>query len=169
MLDFAGCDEVWFVVSPQNPLKSGHDMLDGHKRLELVKLAVEGNEKLVACDVELHMDSPSYTIHTLHALRQSFPDHSFALIMGADNLSLLHMWKDHDIILRDYRILVYPRPGHLAAATQYHDHIIEVDAPLIDISSTSIRHMFAERKNPRYMLPGAVYQKISLESYYAKD
>lgn len=167
MIDYGGCEEVWFVVSPQNPFKTGDDLLSEEKRMEMVQLAIDGNAKFKASDVELYMEAPSYTVRTLDTLRQAWPEKSFALIMGADNLSMFHLWREYDRIIRDYEILVYPRPGYPSDGAISHSHIRHVNAPLIEISSSMIRDMIATAKSPRYLLPGAVYQKICAEAYYA--
>lgn len=167
MLDYTAIDEVWFVVSPHNPFKSTSGLLAGIKRLEMVQLAIHENPKFMACDIELELGTPSYTIHTLDALQQKHPGQSFALIMGTDNLDSLKKWKDYQRIAGQFAIYAYPRPGYdLSRIPDFPDTTI-VKAPLMEISSSLIRKMIAEGKNPSYMMPKAVLEKIRLEKLYA--
>jgi nicotinate-nucleotide adenylyltransferase len=109
MIEWTPIDEVWFVVSPQNPLKNKSTLLEDHHRLALVNVAIEDNHKFKASNIEFGLPKPSYTINTLTALSEKYPDRNFALIMGADNLQTIHKWRNFEMILKEHRIFVYPR------------------------------------------------------------
>jgi nicotinate-nucleotide adenylyltransferase len=144
MLRTQGLDQVWLVVTPQNPFKQDQHLSPDNHRLAMVRLAVEGEESLVASGFEIDLPRPNYTVDTLRFMRQRWPGHRFALIIGSDNLAGLHRWKDPEEILEHHPVLVYPRPGvkeHLAA-TMYHGHPgikVVSDAPLMEESATALR------------------------------
>ena len=167
----AGLDEVWLMVSPQNPLKRQADLLDDDKRLAMARLAVEGIEGIIASDYEMHLPRPSYTWNTLQALSGDYPGREFVLMMGGDNLALFHRWYHHEDILRRYRIVVYPRttqgdgsfvPGETKGAPP-----CVVEAELMDISSTEIRRRIRAGESIRGMVPLPVEEYIRKEGLYA--
>jgi nicotinate-nucleotide adenylyltransferase len=168
MLDYTDLSEVWFIVSPQNPFKTASRLLPESQRLEMVQLAIEGNDQFVASDIELQLGTPSYTIHTLDALQSQYPGRTFGLIMGADNLALFHLWKDHGRIAGRYDIYAYPRMGHFPDITMLQANVKLVKAPLMEISSSLIRDMLTTGKKPDYMLPAKVLKKIQEGAYYLK-
>lgn len=140
-------DEVWLMVSPNNPLKDKRILADEQERLEQVRTAIAGKKGLVASDFEFHLPRPSYTVDTLRALNRAYPEHTFSLIMGADNLCILPKWKDYTYILAHYRIFVYPRHGYQIDSVIYEGDIqVLRDAPYFDISSTEIRNNLQVRK-----------------------
>ena len=161
-----GIDEVWFVVSPQNPLKERATLLANHHRLQMVRRAIEDNYHLWACDVEMHLPVPSYTVVTLAALGEKYPDREFCLIMGSDNLASLHRWRNYEYILQNYRIYVYPRPGSERCALREHENVTMVDVPMMDISSSYIRTQIAARKDVRYLLTEPVYKYLTEMHFY---
>lgn len=161
-----GIDEVWFVVSPQNPLKERATLLADHHRMQMVRRAIEDNYRLRACDIEMHLPVPSYTVVTLAALGEKYPDREFCLIMGSDNLANLHKWRNYEYILENYRILVYPRPGSERCALREHRNVTMVDVPMIDISSSYIREQIAARKDVRYLLTEPVYKYLTEMHFY---
>lgn len=138
LLDNRYCREIWFVVSPRNPLKQNKFLQDEEKRLEIVRAAIGGDARMRSCDVEFAMPRPSYTVDTLQKLGEDYPGKQFALIIGGDNLRDFHLWRNHDLIAERYRILVYPRPGIVTPATTWAN-VSLADAPLSEISSTEIR------------------------------
>ena len=143
LLNEGYCNKVWFIVSPRNPFKTDKELLPESKRMEMVSLALSGNDRLRACDIEFGLPKPSYTADTLRKLSESYPEEQFALIMGADNLRNFHLWKDYDEILSCFPVFVYPRPQ--ADVTNIHyNGVTLVDAPLSDISSTDIRQKVRE-------------------------
>ncbi|OAV45969.1 nicotinate (nicotinamide) nucleotide adenylyltransferase [Lewinella sp. 4G2] len=160
--------EVWMVVSPQNPFKERASLARDHDRLHLVELAIGDTPNLKASNVEFTMPKPSYTIDTLAVLRDKYPDREFALIMGTDNLATLHKWKNHDIILRDYDIHVYNRPGYEPGDLATHGRVTIYDAPLMHLSATYIRKTLKEGLSARYLVPDAVAREIEASGLYAK-
>lgn len=169
LLREAALDEVWFMVSPQNPLKTDQRLLDDGKRLQLVRAALEGEPHLVACDFEFGLSKPSYTWNTLEALKQQFPDHRFTLLIGGDNWADFRKWYRYEDILRNYAIVVYPRSG---ADTVIGDDIPEttdiriVNTPLLDISSTMIRERLKRGESIRGLVPEAAAAIIGREGLY---
>jgi nicotinate-nucleotide adenylyltransferase len=153
-------DAVWLVVSPQSPFKVGQEMLGEEERYQLVNLAIRHNDRLRALNIEFAMPKPSYTIDTLDELSRRYPDHSFVLLMGEDNLPGLPRWKQADRILAEYAVYVYPRPGVDATDVNAHPGVQVVDAPLLDISATFIRDCVRANKSIRYLVPEAVEAQI---------
>ncbi len=158
LYDRTDLDEVWFVVSPQNPLKKRQSLAHEHDRLRMVELAIEDNFHFRASDVEFRMPRPSYTIDTLTYLSEQYPQHQFCLFLGSDNLGQLKKWKNYEQILAHYPIFVYPRPGEKKEFELSNINLIE--APLLDISATFIRKSIEEGKSVRYLLPESVADYI---------
>ena len=157
----AGLDEVWLMVSPQNPLKQDCDLLNDEKRLQMARLALEGVEGVVVSDYEMHLPKPSYTWNTLQSLSKDYPDDEFVLLMGGDNWACFDKWYHHEDILKNYRIVVYPR------GTRPTCHIPQfIEAELLDISSTEIRQRIKAGKGIRRMVPKAVADLIQKEKLY---
>ncbi len=157
-------DELWLLVSPQNPLKADQEMLADEARLELAQMAVQNEEKIRVSDFEFHLPRPSYMVHTLQELRRTYPEREFVLVIGADNWERFPRWYHHEEILAHHRLIIYPRPGctlqNLPANAQV------ADTPLIDISSTEIREKI---QNPSYDGAGlcpAVWEEIKKKGYY---
>lgn len=159
-------DQIWFVVSPLNPLKKAQDLLDNTTRLKLVELAIGQNNKFLACNVEFSLPQPSYTINTLYKLKQEYQDKEFILIIGEDNLECFEKWKDYKKILDEYQIYVYPRQNIII--TKYLDckNVIKIKAPKLEISSTQIRENIKTNKSIRYLLPDKVREEILKNNYY---
>lgn len=132
--------QVWFVVSPQNPLKNKKNLIADDLRYQMVQLAVEDQPNCIALDVEMHLPKPSYTINTLHYLTEKYPEYEFVLLMGADNLVVFDQWKDYEYIINHYQIYVYPRPGVPENKWFEHPHVTSYPSLLMDISATAIRH-----------------------------
>lgn len=142
-------DELWFVVSPKNPLKNQPDMLDEYIRLDMVILAIQGHEGMKASDVEFEMPIPSYSIDTLRALTNQFPAYSFSLIIGSDNAVIFDQWKDYRKILNDYTVWVYPRRGYpMEEAIRRFPSLQPLNTPYYDISSTEIREAIRKGEMP---------------------
>jgi nicotinate-nucleotide adenylyltransferase len=152
--------QVWLIVSPQNPLKPKSSLARDHDRLHWVQTAIGDNPRLRASDVEFKMEKPSYTIDTLHVLNQKFPQHEFALIMGGDNLATLHKWKSYELILNNYDIYVYKRPRYELGALESHPRVRTFDAPSMDISATFIRQCVAQGKSIQYLVPAAIQTEV---------
>lgn len=159
-------DQVWFVVSPQNPFKKRSALLHEFDRYDMVSLAVEDNDKLSATDVEFHMPRPSYTADTLAYLSDRYPQHQFRLIIGEDNLPSFPKWKNYQAILEYYGLFVYPRPGGEPSDLREHPNVRFVEAPLLDISATLIRRRIREYKSIRYLVPAKVEEHIQTRKFY---
>lgn len=159
--------QVWFIVSPHNPLKKSASLLNEYHRLHLVKCAIEGETKLKASNIEFKLPKPSYTIDTLTYLKEKYPDHEFSVIMGSDSYCNIDKWKNYQQLLRDYSIYIFRRPG-FEPGELTGTNIRIVDAPLLEISSTQIRKLIKEGKSIRYLVPDAVKEEIERNSYYRK-
>jgi len=152
-------DQVWLMLSPRNPLKSGNNLLPDIKRLSMLNIALRGAKNLDVCDIELTMPVPSYTINTLDLLASRHPNKRFKLIIGSDNWAIFDKWKDGQRILDDYGVIVYPRPGY-PVVERHIDGMEVVDAPTVNISSTFIRNAIAKGRNMEYFLPYGVNKYI---------
>ncbi|GJM27539.1 MAG: putative nicotinate-nucleotide adenylyltransferase [Cyclobacteriaceae bacterium] len=161
-------DRVWFVVSPQNPFKKNKSLLHEFDRYEMVEKAIQDNHRLHVTDVEFSMPKPSYTIDTLAYLSEKHPQHKFRLIIGADNLPQFPKWKNHNAILENYGLLVYPRPG--ATVSQWLDdsRVELIDAPMLDISASYIRKAIKNKISIRYLVPEVVERYIEKQGYFLK-
>lgn len=166
MANHTELDKVWLVVSPQNPFKKYGDLVNTYDRLEMAKLATDNSSSITVSDVELKLPQPSYTIDTLAHLKEKYPEHEFAIIMGSDNLASLHKWKNYKLILRDYRIYVYPRPGYENADLASDPAVTITMTPLMELSATFIRKSLAEGKNIQYFVPDSVLKFIEDKSLY---
>jgi len=175
MVEYAGLDEVWFVVSPLNPLKKKETLLPDRQRLYMVELAIGNNEKFRASDIEFRLPVPSYTIDTLTYLKENYPSHDFVLIMGEDNLYTLHKWKNAAELVKNHFIYVYPRKDSRKPANPLLDELLSkavsltfVNAPLMEISGTFIRNGIKAGKDMSYFLPPAVWKYIREMHFYEK-
>jgi nicotinate-nucleotide adenylyltransferase len=166
MANHTDLDKVWLVVSPQNPLKKYGDLINTYDRLEMARLATDHADNLEVSDVELKLPQPSYTIDTLAILKEKYPQHEFAVIMGSDNLVTLHKWKNYKLILRDYQIYVYPRPGYENTDLATHPSVHITMTPLMELSATFIRKSIAEKKNVQFFVPDAVLKFIEGKGLY---
>ena len=164
-------DEIWFVVTPHSPFKEKKTLLDNHHRLAMVQLAIEQFPKLKASDIEFKLPKPSYTFKTLAYISEKYPQHTFSLIMGADNLNGLHKWKNYETILENHEIYVYPRvtkKDDILETVYSHKHINLVDAPIIELSATAIRTAIKNKQNVLPLLPYKVWKYIDEMNFYKK-
>ncbi len=168
MLQQDGIDDVWLVVSPHNPLKERGTLLPDHHRLAMARRAVDDNYRLRVCDIEMNLPIPSYTVVTLAALADKYPEREFCLIMGSDNLQTFERWRNYEYILEHYRIIVYPRPGSEHCKLASHPAVTMVDVPMIDISSSYIRTLIGQRRDVRYLLTEPVYQYLTEMHFYER-
>lgn len=153
--------EIWFVVSPQNPMKENAELLPDEFRLHLVQLAIAGHKKFQVCDIEFSLSKPNYTVNTLDALTKKYPDNEFSLIIGADNLAVFDKWKSSEKILSSYGIFVYPREGFdLTELKKKYPQVTIVDAPLYLISSTVIRSLLQQKKDASQWLHPLVLNEV---------
>lgn len=162
-------DKIWFVVSPHNPLKNSQELLEEEHRLKLVKLAIRNNKKFSACDVEFYLPKPSFTINTLNYLKEKHKNNKFSIIIGEDNLESFEKWKDYKDIIKDYRIIVYPRPKNISNKFGKTTTIQRINAPEIEISSTLIRDNIRNKKSIQYLLPESVRREIEKNKYYCNS
>jgi nicotinate-nucleotide adenylyltransferase len=175
-----GIDEVWLVVTPQNPLKNKDSMLADYHRLALVKEAIADNPKLKASDIEFDLPKPSYTIDTLMYIQEKYPNYTFSLIVGEDNLRSFSKWKNYEVILEQYQLFVYPRHTTLYDLKNRGDetvinqlyahknvHFLR-NVPLMAISSSFIRNQIKEKKSPKYLLTPPVLKYIEEMHFYEK-
>jgi len=158
-------EQVWFVVSPQNPLKRETTLLNEHHRKHLIDLSIEGERKLKTSNVEFKLPKPSYTIDTLTYLDEKYPLHQFSIIMGSDSFSNINRWKNYEVLLKKYHIYIYERPG-FKVIPHPDSRITLLSAPLLEISSTHIRELLHLKKSIRYMVPDIVKEEIELHHYY---
>lgn len=172
MLAYTEMDQVWFIISPHNPLKKKSSLLHERHRLQLVTLAIGDNAKLRASDIEFALPQPSYTVNTLVHLREKYPTTSFALIMGEDNLQNFHKWKHYEEILKQHELYIYPRYDQKPATGEpsviNHPSVKRIAAPMVEISSTTIRQAIHDKKDVRYYVPPAVWDYIKEMHFYEK-
>jgi len=166
MANHTALDEVWLVVSPHNPLKDKSGLTNMYDRLEMAKLATENAENIRVSDIEFALPQPSYTIDTLTYLHEKYPEKEFVLIMGADNLVSLKKWKNYEVLLKNYQIYVYPRPGADVSEWKSHLSITFTNTPLMEISSTFIRKAIQEKKSVQFFLPDKVVEFIDGKGMY---
>ena len=166
LLNHTDLDEIWMVLSPQNPLKNNAELLPDEVRYAMLELALHDAKNIVPCDVELKMPKPSYTVETLRYLSRAYPDIEFSLVIGADNLEIFDRWREYEYILDNYRLLVYPRRGCVADVAKYGGRITLVDAPLFDVSSTMIRKAVRNGRDVSGYLSPAVMDFINSNKLY---
>ena len=168
IVEHTDLDELWFVVSPQNPLKSKKSLLHDHDRYDMVEMAIKNYPKMRVSDIEFSMPRPSYTIDSLTYLRERYPKYTFGLIMGEDNLVSLPKWKNYETLIKNHQIIVYPRvlAQHTDKEVITQENICKINAPIIELSATEIRKMIREKKNVRPMLPPEVFEHIDTKGFY---
>jgi len=168
MAEFSDLDEVWFVITPMSPFKKKLTLLDNHHRLAIANVAVENFPKLKTSDIEFKLPQPNYTINTLVNLVEKYPHHQFCLIMGEDNLKGFQKWKNHETIIQNYELYVYPRISEGKTENQFLNHpkIHSVNAPIVQVSSTFIRKAISKKKDISAMLPPNVWKYIDEMNFY---
>lgn len=176
LVEHSDINQVWFVVSPHNPLKEKNSLLEDYHRLALVQEAIEDNPNFRASDIEFKLEQPNYTVKTLMVLKDKYPNYSFELIMGEDNLRSLTKWFNYEYILENYQILVYPRAydslqkvneTELPEYIRNHTNVkIIQNTPTMNISSSHIREMIKNKKDVRYMVPNSVWKYIDKMGFY---
>jgi nicotinate-nucleotide adenylyltransferase len=167
ILNETDLDKIWMVVSPHNPLKSAHSLLNEYHRLHLVQLATENDPRIRASDIEFSLPKPSYTCDTLIHLQERYPSNEFVVIMGGDSFQNIHRWKNYTFITQHFPIYVYNRPGH-EIAERHGARLTVLDAPLLPISATQVRSLAREGKSLRYLVPDKVLEEIDRGGYYRK-
>ncbi|MEO6135997.1 MAG: nicotinate (nicotinamide) nucleotide adenylyltransferase [Ginsengibacter sp.] len=165
--NFTDLQQIWLVVSPQNPLKKSNSLLNENHRKHLIDLALEGETALRSSNIEFKLPRPSFTIDTLTYLTENYPQHEFSVIMGSDSFSNIHNWKNHQVLLKNYHVFIYERPGFIVTLKEgTTDKITILKAPLLEISSTHIREMIRTKKSIRYLVPDVVKEEIDSQQYY---
>lgn len=165
-LNFTLLDVVWMVISPQNPFKPKQNLISEYDRLRMVELATEGQDRILASNVEFSLPKPSYTIDTLTYLADRYRSYAFSLIMGEDNLQHLQKWKNYEAIVRHYPIYVYPRGNSDPALYAAWPTVKKIEAPLLDISATYLRELIRNHQSIRYHVPEKVYDYIEENRLY---
>lgn len=158
-------NQVWFIVSPQNPFKQSATLLNEYHRLHLIKSAIDCENNLRAKSVEFGLPKPSYTVDTLTYLKEKHPEHEFSILMGSDGFQNLNKWKNYEVITANHLIYIYKRPGF--EVTETHNAKIKIlDAPFLEISSTHIRELIKNKKSVKFLVPDIVKEEIELAGYY---
>ncbi|MDE7025906.1 MAG: nicotinate-nucleotide adenylyltransferase [Paramuribaculum sp.] len=165
LAQFTSLSEVWMMLSPENPLKHPNTTNSVH-RMAMLEMAVDHAPRLKACDIELHLPRPSYTINTLRELKRRWPQYQFRLIIGSDNWLIFDQWRNHDEIISDFSPIIYPRPGYDISHLTLPRGVEMVNAPTIELSSTMIRQAITEGKKMNHFLPHGVYQYIITHNLY---
>jgi nicotinate-nucleotide adenylyltransferase len=165
VLNYTDLQKIWFVVSPQNPLKPTKSLLGERNRLHLARLAVEDDTCFRVSDIEFSLPRPSYTIDTLLSLKEKFPHDEFSIVMGSDSFKNLSQWKNHSILVRENRIIVYERPDFEVEDVEGNYTIVK-NAPMLHISATFIRQLVKEKKSIKYLVPDKVLEEIEKGGYY---
>lgn len=168
MVEQTDLDKLWFVVSPQNPLKEKKSLLADHHRWAMVNLSIEDDARFRAIDIEFKMPRPSYTIDTLTRLSEKYPDCDFVLISGTDIFQSLHKWKNYEELLKQYSFYVYARPNYTMGVYEDHPKIKVFNAPQMEISSSFIRKSIKEKKEVKYLLPPKLDEYIKEMHFYEK-
>ena len=166
MVEYTDIDELWFIISPHNPLKKKASLLNDHARYDMVYEAVKDDSRFRVSDVEFHMPQPSYTIDTLAYLEEKYPGKTFSILMGSDGLRTFHKWKNADVLIKNYVRYIYPRIGEDLDYIRTHENVKIVDAPRFEISSSFIRNAIKENHDVRYFLPKDVFEIIDKAGYY---
>jgi nicotinate-nucleotide adenylyltransferase len=168
ILNETNTEKIWFVVSPQNPLKVSRTLLNEFDRLHLVRLATQEDVRMKCSDIEFNLSKPSYTTNTLAFLSEKYPEHTFSVIMGSDSYQNLDKWKNFEAIVSNYLIYVYKREGHDVSKTFSKKPLI-LDAPIIQISASQIRENVKSGKSIRYLVPEIVREEIETRKFYKQS
>lgn len=168
IVEFTNIEEVWFLVTPQNPFKQNEDLLPEDIRLKMVHIALANYKKISASDFEFNLPRPSYTINTLEQLKETYPEHTFSLIIGGDNWESFDKWKDSNRLIDLFNIYVYPRLNHrIEVPLEIQQKIKILDSPIVEISSTFIRENIKKGKNIQAFVPESVYNFIKTNKLYS--
>ena len=166
LVEFSDLDELWFVVTPQNPLKKKEDLLADEERLRMVQLAVGDDPRFRVSDVEMHLPTPSYTINTLTALSDQYPDCRFVFVCGMDSLQNFKNWREYQSILDNYELLVFPREGYDGGDLARHPSVTVLKTPIVEVSSTFIRRCVKEGRDVRHFMPERAFRYMKENRFY---
>jgi nicotinate-nucleotide adenylyltransferase len=167
--EFGDFDEIWFLITPKNPLKPVTDLLDQETRLELIEKSIGDYPKFKTCTIEWDMPQPTYTINTLQKLRMLFPENAFELVIGSDNWETIHRWKDYQLILKNFKTLIYPRLGTGKIFINHPNAKMIKGAPKIEISSSFIRKAIKQGKDIRFYMPSGIYEDVVTSDFIKKE
>jgi nicotinate-nucleotide adenylyltransferase len=167
ILNESNLQRIWFIVSPQNPFKQSKTLLNEYDRFYLAQKAVEENDKLKVIDIEFSLPKPSYTVHTLAYLKEKYPSYSFTIIMGSDSFQNLDKWKNSEMIITNYPIIIYQRPN-FEVDNKLNASIQIMQAPLLEISATHIRELILNGKSIKYLVPEIVEEEILASGFFRK-
>ncbi len=165
IVEYADIDKLWFVVSPQNPFKKRNTLLDEIHRYRILIEAIDEDSRFKVSNIEFHLPKPSHTIDTLTYLKEKYPQHEFVLIIGGDNVAGLKKWKNAEILMSNYKFLIYPRPESNLSQIEIANYEI-INAPLIEISSSFIRKAIKEKHNVRFFMPQAAFKYLDEMNFY---
>jgi nicotinate-nucleotide adenylyltransferase len=169
IVEFTDIDQLWFVVSPQNPFKRKENLLADYHRLEMVNRAIENDDRFRASNIEFNLPKPSYTIDTLTYLHERYPDYNFVILMSSDNLENFPKWKNFEIIVENYGVIVYPRPGFDKLNLKIYNNIVLAEnTPLMEISSSFIRNAIKEGKDIRHFMPRKAWEYLDEMNFYRR-
>jgi len=166
LVEFSDLDELWFVVTPQNPLKKKEDLLDDDERLKMVQLALGDDPRIHVSDIEMHLPTPSYTINTLTSLSEQNPDVEFVFICGMDSLQNMKNWREYQKILDNYELLVFPREGYDGGELVNYPSVTVLKTPILEISSTFIRQCVKEGRDVRHFMPEKAFAYMKQNQFY---
>ena len=166
LVEFSDLDELWFVVTPQNPLKQKGDLLDDDERLKMVQLALGDDPRFHVSDIEMHLPTPSYTINTLTSLSEQNPDCEFVFICGMDSLQNFKNWREYQKILDNYELLVFPREGYDGGELINYPSVTVLKTPILEISSTFIRQCIKEGRDVRHFMPEKAFAYMKTNRFY---
>lgn len=166
LVEFSDLDALWFVVTPQNPLKKKDDLLEDDERLKMVQLAVGDDPRFCVSDIEMHLPTPSYTINTLTVLSEQYPDCQFVFICGMDSLQNLKRWREYQKILDNYEILVFPREGYDGGELLDYPSVTVLKTPVLEISSSFIRQCIKEGRDVRHFMPEKAFLYMKENHFY---
>lgn len=167
ILNSSEIKKIWFIVSPHNPFKQSETLLNEYDRLHLVQIATDGDFRLKASDIEFSLPKPSYTVHTLSYLKEKYPEHSFSIIMGSDGFQNIGNWKNADVLIKNYPLVIYKRPG-FEIDNRLKANITVMNAPLLDISATHVRELLLSGKSIKYLVPSSVEEEIIASHFFKK-
>ncbi len=159
-------DELWFLLTPENPLKKSDNLVNEQLRLKMVELAIDSYSKFFVSDFEFQLPRPSYTINTLRALERKYPNYEFYWVLGADNWLIIDKWKDSDQIIKDFNLIIYPRMGYTIEENTLPKNVVYINSPIIEVSSTFIRENIRKGKDMLYFLHPSVSGFIKQNSLY---
>ena len=167
ILNETALEKIWLIISPQNPFKQSSSLLNTYDRLHLVNRAVENDNRIKGSDIEFHLPKPSYTSATLAYLNEKYPRYEFSIIIGSDSFQNFSKWKNYEIIIHNYELIIYKRPG-FEIINNIGAKVLIMNAPLLEISATYIRELVKENKSIKYLVPESIEQEVQNNRFYTQ-